>query len=180
MSRFRAYAFFDRTFFALLGMTLVSGVACYVFLGPEAFYESFYSDAQNFLQVAPKMGGALLLAAYIQILVPRDMVARYLGDKSGVQGVALATGVGLVTPGGPMTSFPIVAALYQAGSGRAALIAYLTAWSTLGFQRILVWEIPLLGVEFALMRELASLPLAFVAAGISSLLPIAFVRKKQP
>ena len=158
-------------------MTLASGTACWFLQGPDVFFESFHPDARNFAQVAPKMASALLLAAYIQLLVPRDVVARYLGDKSGAKGVALATGVGLVTPGGPMTSFPIVSALYQAGTGRAALIAYLTAWSTLGFQRILVWEIPLLGTEFAIIRELASLPLAAVAALISSFLPIAFKRK---
>ena len=92
-------------------------------------------------------------------------------EKAGFSGVALATGIGGVTPGGPMTSFPMVNALHNAGTGRAALIAYLTSWSTLGFQRILVWELPLLGGEFALLRELASLPLPFIAAIISERLP---------
>ena len=124
------------------------------------------------------MAGALLLSAYIQLLVPRDMVARYLGDQSGLRGVSLATGLGFGTPGGPSTSFPVVAALYHAGTGRAPLVAYLTAWSTIGFNRILTWELPLLGMEFAILRELASLPLPFVAAFVSSLLPIAFKQKK--
>ena len=34
-----------------------------------------------------------------------------------------------------MTS-PLVTALHAAGTGRSALIAYLTSWSTLGLQRI--------------------------------------------
>jgi hypothetical protein len=77
----------------------------------------------------------------------------------------------MVTPGGPMTSFPLVNALHDLGTGRAALIAYLTSWSTLGLQRILSWELPLMGVEFAVLRFLTSLPLPFVAAAVSRFLP---------
>jgi uncharacterized membrane protein YraQ (UPF0718 family) len=179
MVAFRPFPFFDRTLAGIALLAAVTGAACYFWFGADVFFESFTSDALTFLSIAPKMGAALLLAAYIQILVPRDVIARYLGDKSGAQGVAIATGIGFVTPGGPMTSFPVVSALYKAGTGRAALVAYLTAWSTLGFQRILVWEIPLLGVHFSLVRELASLPLPFVAAAISTTLPIAFGKKPR-
>jgi uncharacterized membrane protein YraQ (UPF0718 family) len=70
-----------------------------------------------------------------------------------------------------MMSFPLVASLAKAGAGRASLIAYLTSWETLGFQRILVWEIPLLGFEYTAMRFIASLPLPFVAAIIADRLP---------
>jgi len=104
-------------------------------------------------------------------------VARYLGDQSGLRGVSLATGLGFSTPGGPSTSFPVVAALYHAGTGRAPLVAYITAWSTLGFNRILIWEVPLIGMEFALLRQIASLPLPFIAALISTLLPQKLRRK---
>ena len=70
-----------------------------------------------------------------------------------------------------MISFPIVAAMAEAGTGRAALIAYLTSWETLGFQRILAWEFPLIGVEYSLIRAAASLPLPFIAAFVSMRLP---------
>jgi hypothetical protein len=46
-----------------------------------------------------------------------------------------------------------------------------TSWSTLGFQRIVMWELPLMGPEFAAIRFLASLPLPFVAGLLSRLLP---------
>jgi hypothetical protein len=71
-----------------------------------------------------------------------------------------------------MTSFPLVTALHAAGTGRSALIAYLTSWSTLGLQRILAWELPLMGVEFAALRFVVSLPLPLVAGLVSRLLPV--------
>ncbi|MGE3246063.1 MAG: permease, partial [Beijerinckiaceae bacterium] len=118
-----------------------------------------------------KMFLAFIVAALVTALVSREVIARWLGDQAGMKGVTLATGIGAVTPGGPMISFPLVAALSRAGSSRASMIAYLTSWEVLGFQRIMIWELPLLGVEYAALRILASLPLPFAAAFLSMYLP---------
>jgi hypothetical protein len=83
-----------------------------------------------------------------------------------------------MTPGGPMTSFPIVRALRDAGTGRAALVAYVTSWSTLGFQRVLNWELPLLGPELTALRAIVSAPLPIIAGYMSRLWPRP--RKQEP
>jgi len=70
-----------------------------------------------------------------------------------------------------MTSFPLVRALREVGTGRSALVAYITSWSTMGFQRILNWELPLMGPDFVLLRLASSLPLPIIAGLISRLLP---------
>jgi uncharacterized membrane protein YraQ (UPF0718 family) len=163
--------FFDRSVLVLAGLALVSGIACWQMKGVDAVVESLHTDVKTFLDLVPKMALAFLLAALVTSLISRATIAKWLGEKSGVKGVALATGVGAVTPGGPMMSFPLVASLSKAGAGRASLIAYLTSWETLGFQRILVWEIPLLGFEYTAMRFVASLPLPFIAALLSERLP---------
>jgi len=162
---------FDRSFWVFVVLAAATGTACFVIAGPAAFWESFGEDLNLFIQVVPKLAAALLVAGFIQVLLPRDKVARWIGERSGLRGLAIASGAGMVTPGGPMTSFPLVNALHGAGTGRSALIAYLTSWSTLGFQRILSWEVPLMGVEFAAVRFLASLPLPLVAGLISRLMP---------
>ncbi len=162
----------DSSFWIFAGLAAVTGTACYAVAGPQAFWASFREDAELFAVLLPKIGAALLIASFIQVLLPRDKVARWIGERSGLRGIAIASGAGMVTPGGPMTSFPLVNALHAAGTGRSALVAYLTSWSTLGFQRILTWELPLMGVEFAALRFIASLPLPFVAGLMSRLLPI--------
>jgi len=53
--------------------------------------------------------------------------------------------LGTVTPGVPMTHFPIIASLFEVGLGIGPLVAYLTAWSLFGLQRIIMWEIPFSG-----------------------------------
>jgi hypothetical protein len=59
----------------------------------------------------------------------------------------------------------------MAGADRGALVAYLTSWSLLGFQRVMVWELPLMGVDFALLRSLANLPLPIIAGLLARWLP---------
>jgi uncharacterized membrane protein YraQ (UPF0718 family) len=164
-------AFFDKSVLVLALLALCSGILCWYLKGMDAVIESLHSDLKVFLDLVPKMALAFLLAALVTALVSRATIAKWLGEKSGAKGVALATGVGAVTPGGPMMSFPLVASLSKAGAGRASLIAYLTSWETLGFQRIMVWEIPLLGPEMTAMRFIASIPLPFIAALISERMP---------
>jgi len=92
----------------------------------------------------------------------------------------LATAAGTITPGGPFTSFPIVHALWVAGADAGALIAYLTAWALIGLNRLIVWELPVMGAEFALVRTLVCLPLPIVAGLIARALvrsPVLALRK---
>jgi uncharacterized membrane protein YraQ (UPF0718 family) len=170
--RLRLRNIFNRSFWIVASLTAVSGVACYLVRGPEAFFATFRTDLELVALITPRLGAALLIAASIQVLLPREKVARWLGDQAGLRGILIATGAGMVTPGGPMTSFPVVNALHEAGTGRRALVAYLTSWSTQGFQRILMWELPLMGFEFASFRFLVSLPLPIVAGLISRYVPI--------
>ncbi len=163
---------FNRTFWIVAFLTAMSGVACYLVRGPDVFFDTFKTDLEMVVVITPRLGAALLLAASIQVLLPREKVARWLGDQAGLKGMLLATAAGMVTPGGPMTSFPVVNALHEAGTGRRALVAYVTSWSTQGFQRILMWELPLMGLEFAAFRFLVSLPLPIVAGLISRYVPI--------
>ena len=46
-----------------------------------------------------------------------------------------------------------------AGAGAGPIIAYLTAWSLLGLHRLIIWEIPILGLEISVVRFAASLVL---------------------
>lgn len=60
------------------------------------------------------MTAALLISGFIQVLVPHALVKRWLGKSAGIKGVFVATGVGALTPGGPMLAFPLVIVLRNA------------------------------------------------------------------
>jgi uncharacterized membrane protein YraQ (UPF0718 family) len=141
---------------------VAAGILCWQWKGAAAVEASWRSYVDQLGIVLPRMTAALLISGFIQVLVPHDLVKRWLGKSAGLKGVFVATGVGALTPGGPMLAFPLVIVLRNAGASAASLITFLTAWSTLGFHRILMWELPLLGPNFASVRYLASIPLPFV------------------
>ncbi|MEO1016941.1 MAG: permease [Pseudomonadota bacterium] len=144
-------------------LAVAGGIGCYALGGVPKVEAAFTVSGLTLLQLAPRLIGAMLLAGFIQALVPRDAVARWLGAESGMRGLVLAGIAGAFTPGGPMASFPIMAAIAAAGADGGCLIAYLTAWSLLGINRIVVWDIPFLGLEFTALRMLLCLPFPILA-----------------
>ncbi len=144
-------------------LAIIGGVASYLLGGVPKLEAAATTSGFTLLQLAPRLIGAMLLAGFIQALVPRDAVARWLGAESGMRGLMLAAVAGAFTPGGPMASFPIMAAIAAAGADGGCLIAYLTAWSLLGINRIIVWDIPFLGFEFTAVRMLLCLPFPILA-----------------
>lgn len=149
------------TFFIVLAIASAGGLALRD--GGAELVDALGHAAQLFLFIAPVIGAALLLGGYVHALLPHEQVARWLGPESGARGYGLAMLGGIVTPAGPFAVFPILLGLRNAGAGFAVCIVYVTAWATLGAQRILVWELPFLGPDFVGLRLAASLPLPIVA-----------------
>jgi uncharacterized membrane protein YraQ (UPF0718 family) len=109
------------------------------------------------LGIAPQIVLGFALAGLISIVVPQDVIGRWIGEGSGIQGVLIATVAGMLTPGGPFLQFPLVASLARSGAAVGPLAAYLTAWSLLGLNRAIVWELPLLGGTFTAARYVVTL-----------------------
>jgi uncharacterized membrane protein YraQ (UPF0718 family) len=124
---------------------------------PHLPVQGLKAGGKLFWDILPSLVLAFIAAGMITMVLPRELMTRWLGEESGLRGLVIATLAGTVTPGGPFVQFPIVAALLKSGAGIAPLMAYLTAWSLLGLNRILVYEIPMLGWKLALSRIAASL-----------------------
>jgi len=138
------------------------GLLCWL-KGEEVFYEGLRSSFSLLLEVFPRLIPAFLLAGLVEVLSPKRIITKWIGKDSGMRGIVVATLGGMFTPGGPMVSFPLIAALAGLGADAGPLIAYLTSWAILGVQRIVVWEVPFLGLRFALLRFSISLVLPFIA-----------------
>jgi len=171
---------FSRSDYVFLALAIGGGAACLRQGGLPLVAAGLAEAGWLLLIVLPQLAAGLLLGGLISRLVGREKVAALLGTKSGMKGLMLATAAGTITPGGPFTSFPIVHALWVAGADAGALIAYLTAWALIGLNRLIVWELPVMGAEFALVRTLVCLPLPIVAGLIARALvrsPVLALRK---
>ncbi len=119
--------------------------------------EGLLNGWKLFLDILPTLCLAFIAAGMISIVLPRELLTRWLGEESGITGLIIATIAGALTPGGPFVQFPIVAALFKSGAGVAPLMSYISAWSLLGVNRFLIYEIPLLGWKLAVSRMASSL-----------------------
>ena len=160
----------DTALLVFSGLALVAAAFCYA-KGKDIFLSGVDASVSMIIQLVPRMIAAFLIAGFVEVLIPKDVVSKWIGEKSGFKGILIATVAGALTPGGPITSFPFIFALYKLGADFGPLVAYLTAWELLAFQRILVWEIPLMGMHFVSQRLCVSLVLpilaGFIARGIA-------------
>lgn len=162
---------FGAGFWGFLGFAILAGAACYVLIGGAAFRTAIDRDLTLLASVLPRLLMALSVAGLVWALLPRERFIRLIGRESGLRGLFIAGLAGLATPGGPSSAFSLLAVIGGAGADRGALVAYIVGWSTLGIQRIIVWDVPFMGTEVALVRFLACLPLPVLAGLIARRLP---------
>ncbi|MCH8887935.1 MAG: permease [SAR324 cluster bacterium] len=140
-----------KTLIFMGALALLATVAAY-YKSPSLAGEGFRFAWRMSLAILPALAIGMVLGGMVQVLLPRELLAAYAGEDSGLTGLIIATLAGAVTPGGPFVAFPLVASLWKAGTGVGPLIAYLSAWSLLGLHRILIYELPILGPRFVLVR----------------------------
>ena len=87
----------------------------------------------------------------IQVLVPTEMISKWVGAESGFRGILIGTALGGLTPGGPYVTMPIAAGLLRTGANVGTMVAFVTAWSLLAVSRLPI-DIGLLGWKFTLIR----------------------------
>ncbi len=124
----------------------------------------------EFLLLLPRIGVGVVGAGYVAEVLPRELIAPWLGPESGLIGVALATLGGALTPGGPVVGFSIGAAALKSGAGAPQVIAYSTAWALYAIHRLVIWEVPMMPARIVWLRAAVSLPLPFIAAALAMLL----------
>src|SRR5678816_4849984 len=96
-------------------------------------------------------------------LLPQETVSSYFGRDSGLSAILLASVAGILTPGGPMVSVPLLVVLANSGMALGPLVAYMTAWSLFGMQRIIAWEAPLMGWRSVAVRIVSRFVFAVLA-----------------
>ncbi len=122
------------------------------------------------LMTLPLIIFALILAGMVQVLLPHDLISRWVGVESGFRGIMIGTLAGAVTPGGPYVSLPVVAGLLQAGASTGTMVAFLTSWSLWAVAR-LPMEFGILGWQFTVIRIISVIifpPIAGIIANVVS------------
>jgi len=83
------------------------------------------------------------IAGLAQVLIPKELIGRWLGAESGIKGILIGCVVGGLVPGAPYATFPLIATLYQGGASIGAVVGFVSAWA--------LWSVSRLPVEMALI-----------------------------
>jgi uncharacterized membrane protein YraQ (UPF0718 family) len=98
-----------------------------------------------------------LLGGCIQVLIPKELVSKWLGTGSGLKGIFIGSYSGIFATGGPYVWMPIVASIYKSGANIGPVLSMITARGILGFQMLVVWQIPFFGIELSMARYIPCL-----------------------
>jgi uncharacterized membrane protein YraQ (UPF0718 family) len=155
----------DANLLVVLGMLAALAWLAWLRGGSELVWQGVAGGGGLLARYAALIAVSFLAAGLAEVLVPTHWVREALGRDSGLRGILLASAAGAITPAGPFVSMPIAAVMLRSGAGAAPVVAYLTAWSLLALHRLVAWEIPVLGLPFALLRYAVCLALP-IAAGL--------------
>ena len=167
---------FDWSTATIGAVVAVAAGIVFVREGQARFLEILRSDFSLFIEMQPKVLAACLIAALVAVLLPRELVSRWVGAESGFLGLLVGTFAGVILPGGPITIFPVASAFIAVGADVGVAVAFITSWTLLGFARALVWELPIFGLDFVIWRSIVAVPLPLIAGILTRLVAGALAR----
>jgi uncharacterized membrane protein YraQ (UPF0718 family) len=121
------------------------------------------------VQILPLLIFAFIIAGMIQVLLPQQLVSKWVGAESGFRGILIGTIAGGLSPGGPYVSLPIAVGLLKSGAGVGTMVAYLTGWSLWAITR-LPMELGILGWKLTVIRLVCTFFFPPIAGIIAQLL----------
>lgn len=137
--------------------------------GHDALLTGLRAGGASLLQTAPLLLAAFAIAGLVPVVVPRELIARWVGGESGFRGVVMGTVAGALTPLGPFVAYPLGAAFLKAGAGIGTIVAYSASWGLLALTRIPI-EYAFLGPKITAARVLLTLPFPLIAGYVAHLL----------
>jgi uncharacterized membrane protein YraQ (UPF0718 family) len=141
----------DASFWILLGLVVAAIVVAFA-RDPALPLRGVAASSRLLRGVWLDLALGFLLAGFVEVLIPPQVLTRWLGGERMSQGILVGWAAGLALPGGPYVFFPVAANLLKHGAAAGPLITLLTAKTLVSPIRMLTYEAPLLGWPLTLAR----------------------------
>ena len=116
---------------------------------------------KEMIGIMPVVFGMIVL---IEVWLPRKVIEKHMGNKSGIAGIILAFLMGMLSAGPIYAAFPITKALYKKGASTRNIVIILSSWAVIKVP-MLVNEVKFLGVKFMAIRWVLTI-IAILLIGI--------------
>lgn len=111
------------------------------------------NNAFEMLSILPPI---FILLGLLDVWVKRETMVKYMGEKSGILGVAIAFVLGSAAAGPLYAAFPLAVALLKKGSKLSNVFIMIGAWSTTKIP-LLLFEASSMGIKFMALRFILDL-----------------------
>lgn len=118
------------------------------------------------LQVLPVI---FVLTVVIEAWVPKEVIVKRLGDKSGIFGNIISLIFGSISAGPIYAAFPVTKMLLKKGASITNVVIILSAWAVIKVP-MLINEVKFLGVDFMVIRWILTVIAIFTMGYLISLI----------
>ena len=140
-----------KAFIILLIMNLVL-----LIVFPTLGLKSFSLTGQNLLEMLSIIPPVFILLGLLDVWVQRETMIKWMGEKSGIKGMAIAFFLGSAAAGPLYAAFPIAGVLLKKGSKLSNVLIFIGAWSTTKIP-MLLFEASSMGWKFTVTRFVVDL-----------------------
>lgn len=136
---------------------------------PEKTLKALKMGLMGFVKIIPTVLSIIILIGLLLTFVPRELISKLIGEHSGPLGVMISALLGSVLHIPSIIAFPLSASLIEGGASVAAVAAFITTLTMIGFVTLPI-EIKEMGKKFALLRNSFSFVVAIIIAIIIGVL----------
>lgn len=148
MKILKRYLFFFIILLITVGITLIN------FNCGKSIVIIAFDSFKQMISVLPPI---MLLLGLLDVWVPRETMLKYMGENSGIVGIALAIILGSVAAGPLYAAFPIIAVFTKKGVKFSNIMIFVGAWCTTKIPTLL-FELAALGPKYTFTRMFVNLP----------------------
>lgn len=156
----------------LVIVALVYGI---IFIAaPQTAIQSVRNSMYYLVEMLQVLPVIFLLTVVIEAWVPKELIMRGFGEKSGFKGNLLSLLLGSISAGPIYAAFPISKSLLSKGASVRNIVIILSSWAVIKLP-MLANEAKFLGVDFMIVRWILTVICLFVMAYLTAII----VKKKD-
>jgi uncharacterized membrane protein YraQ (UPF0718 family) len=144
-----------RRYFFFIVLLIVNGLILAIF--PAIGQKSLQLTWNNTLEMLAVIPPVFVLLGLLDVWVQRETMIRFMGEKAGFIGIAIAFLLGSAAAGPLYAAFPVAGVLLKKGSKLSNVLIFIGAWSTTKIP-MLLFEASAMGWKFMLVRFLIDIP----------------------
>lgn len=146
----------------LLTAVMVAYILLFIFM-PEKANQSVKNSMYYVIEMIEIIPVIFVLTSIIETWVPKEVIMKGFGEKSGVKGIILSFLLGSFSAGPIYAAFPVCKMLLKKGANINNVVIILSTWAVIKVP-MLVNEVKFLGIQFMGVRWVLTVIIVIIMA----------------